>query len=150
MNEMNDVSRSFSSPDSSRALCLPDLLSFARELGREAGRQLLDWRGRAVASVKADGSVVTEADHAVDRFLFQRIQARYPDHGVLSEEADTIYGGQPFTWVIDPLDGTTNYALGVCYWGCSIAVLSGGVPLVGDFNDAATLIRADTIDRTTS
>jgi len=122
MNEVNDLPR---------ALRLPDLLSFARELGREAGRQLLDWRDRAVASVKADGSVVTEADHAVDRFLFQQIQARYPDHGVLSEEANTVYEGQPFTWVIDPLDGTANYALGVCYWGCSIAVLSGGVPLVG-------------------
>jgi len=107
------------------------LLSFARELGREAGRQLLDWRGRAAASVKSDGSLVTEADRAVDLFLRQQIRERYPDHGILSEEANTVYDGRPFTWVIDPLDGTTNYALGLCHWGCSIAVVSDGAPLVG-------------------
>jgi len=108
-----------------------DLLDFARELGREAGQQLLDWRGRANAGIKADGSLVTEADEAVDRFLFQEIRARYPDHGILSEEADTVYAGQPYTWVIDPLDGTTNFTLGVCYWGCSIAIVHHGMPVIG-------------------
>lgn len=108
-----------------------DLLDFARELGREAGRQLQDWRGRAAVSIKGDGSVVTEADREVDRYLRQQIRARYPEHGILSEEAETVYEGRPLTWVIDPLDGTTNYALGICYWGCSIALVSNGVPVVG-------------------
>lgn len=107
------------------------LLDFARELGREAGRQLLAWHGRAHAGVKSDGSVVTEADQAVDSFLSREIRARYPDHGILSEEADTLYAGQPYTWVIDPLDGTTNFALGVCYWGCSIGIVHRGLPLLG-------------------
>ena len=108
-----------------------ELLNFARHLGREAGQLLLDWSGRATASIKWDGSVVTEADHAADHYLSTEILARYPDHEIISEEAETRYTGKPFTWVIDPLDGTTNFALGVCYWGCSIALLHRGEPLAG-------------------
>lgn len=112
-----------------------ELLGFARELGQDAGRLLLEQQGRAEVSVKWDGSVVTEADLAVDRLVQQRIQASYPEHGILSEESHTVYGGaadgERFTWVIDPLDGTTNYSLGICYWGCSIAVVSEGMPVVG-------------------
>jgi myo-inositol-1(or 4)-monophosphatase len=110
---------------------LDALLGFAQDLGHEAGRQLLAWRGRAGSSLKRDGTVVTDADRAVDRWLCQAIRGRFPDHGILSEEADTAYAGRPLTWVIDPLDGTTNFALGICYWGCSIAVVSHGEPVVG-------------------
>ncbi len=110
---------------------MKELLDFARDLGRQAGRQLLNWRGRVTADVKQDGSVVTEADYALDRFLCQQIRARYPDHGIISEESSTGYQGRPFTWVIDPLDGTTNFALGLAYWGCSIALVAEGVPLLG-------------------
>jgi myo-inositol-1(or 4)-monophosphatase len=114
---------------------IEELLGFARELGQDAGRLLLEQQGRAVVSVKWDGSVVTESDLAVDRLVQQRIQASYPEHGILSEESHTVYGdaagGERFTWVIDPLDGTTNYSLGLCYWGCSIAVVSDGMPVVG-------------------
>lgn len=107
------------------------LLAFAKHLGREAGSQLLRWRSRAAAEVKHDGSVVTDADRAVDRWLSSQIRERFPDHAILSEEGDTLYAGRPLTWVIDPLDGTTNFALGICYWGCSIAVVYRGEPIVG-------------------
>lgn len=111
---------------------MDELLTFARDLGRQAGQILVDWRGRAAAELKWDGSVVTEADLAADRFLREQIRTRYPEHGILTEEASTIYAGDhPYTWVIDPLDGTNNYALGVCYWGCSIAVVAGGEPVLG-------------------
>lgn len=61
----------------------------------------------------------------------ERIHERYPDHAILSEESGTFYEGRPVTWVIDPLDGTTNYALGICYWGCSIGIVIDGRPAVG-------------------
>jgi myo-inositol-1(or 4)-monophosphatase len=107
------------------------LLSFARELAREAGGQLAAWYGRAATGTKDDGSVITEADRAVDRHLGERIRARYPDHAILSEESETYYEGRPVTWVIDPLDGTTNFALGICYWGCSIGIVVDGRPAAG-------------------
>jgi myo-inositol-1(or 4)-monophosphatase len=107
-----------------------ELLDFARELGRQAGQQLLSWRGRVDAAVKRDGSLITVADQSVDRFLNERITERYPDHAVLSEEGNTTFSGQHTTWVIDPLDGTNNFALGLAYWGCSIAVVQEGYPVV--------------------
>ena len=111
---------------------LDKLASFAREIGRQAGQILLEWRGRTTTELKSDGSVVTEADYAADRFLCQQIQARYPAHGILSEEAATVYDGErPFTWVIDPLDGSNNFSQGLCYWGCSIGIVSAGAPVVG-------------------
>jgi myo-inositol-1(or 4)-monophosphatase len=114
---------------------IEELLGFARELGRDAGRLLQEQQGRAAVSLNWDGSLVNETDLAVDRLVQQRIQASYPGHGILSEESHTVYGGaadgERFTWVIDPLDGTTNYSLGLCYWGCSIAVVSDGMPVVG-------------------
>ncbi|MBN1319174.1 MAG: hypothetical protein JXA42_27065, partial [Anaerolineales bacterium] len=61
-----------------------ELADFARELGRQAGQQLLSWRGRVDAAIKRDGSLITEADRSVDRFLLEQITARYPDHAVLS------------------------------------------------------------------
>jgi myo-inositol-1(or 4)-monophosphatase len=112
-------------------LTTTELLAFAQDLGREAGRLLKDWSGRAAATTKWDGTVVTEADHAADQYLTSEIRARYPQHEILSEEAATSYSGVPYIWVIDPLDGTNNYALGVCYWCCSIALLHQGMPLVG-------------------
>lgn len=110
---------------------MEELLQFARELAREAGEQLAALYGRAKATTKEDGSVITEADRAVDDLLQRRIRERYPDHAILSEESDTIYQGRPVTWVIDPLDGTTNYALGICYWGCSIGIVVDGRPYAG-------------------
>ena len=110
---------------------MDELLTFARQLGSAAGRLLLDYHGRAAASEKWDGTVVTEADRAADRLICQAIRERYPDHAVLSEEAETAYAGRRYTWVVDPLDGTTNYALGVCYWCCSIALVADGQPRLG-------------------
>lgn len=112
-------------------MLMQHLLDFSRQIGKEASQKLLACRGRAGVDVKADGSLVTEADREADRLLRNRIGARFPDHGILTEESSTIYEGRPVTWVIDPLDGTTNFALGICYWGCSIAVLLDGTPVVG-------------------
>jgi myo-inositol-1(or 4)-monophosphatase len=110
---------------------MEELLQFARELAGEAGDRLAALYGRAEAGTKEDGSVVTDADRAVDRYLARRIHHRYPGHAILSEESATLYDGRPVTWVIDPLDGTTNYALGICYWGCSIGVVVDGRPVIG-------------------
>lgn len=81
------------------------------------------------ANRKPDQTVVTEADLSADRLIRNAIQEHYPDDGILSEEACTEYPkNKTFVWVIDPLDGTTNFSLGLHYWGVSIARLRGGYP----------------------
>ncbi len=115
-------------------------LDFARNLADEASTLALDYFQRlttpganeAGARRKADGTLVTRADEEIDRLTARRIGERFPDHGVLSEEQITSYDpSRRYTWVIDPIDGTTNYARGLPLWGISIALLEHGVPAVG-------------------
>ena len=82
---------------------------------------------------KADDFLVTEADLASDHFLVEQISSLDPGAFILSEELNTRYpleaGDSPASiWVIDPLDGTTNFSLGLHYWGVLIAHLAGGRP----------------------
>ena len=81
------------------------------------------------AELKSDRSVITEADLAADRLISEQIHAAYPKDAILSEEADTTYPAlERATWVIDPLDGTANFAAGIPVWGVSIARVVGGQP----------------------
>lgn len=107
------------------------LHTFAHGLADQASRILLDWFGKTTAATKYDGSPVTEADLEVDRLIQQALERHYPDHGLLSEESTLVYGGHEYTWVVDPLDGTNNFANGLPLWGCSIALLREGQPLLG-------------------
>ncbi|GAB4453201.1 MAG: inositol monophosphatase family protein [Armatimonadaceae bacterium] len=82
-------------------------------------------------SRKTDGTLVTEIDREIERFLRDAISARYPDHAILGEE----YGYQGTTdaplWAIDPIDGTVNLANGVPHWGVSVGLIADGEPVVG-------------------
>lgn len=110
---------------------LDGVLAFALELARSAGSQLLGYFGQVEGERKADGTLVTMADLVVDRDVQAAIAARFPAHGVISEEASAVYGGQALCWVIDPLDGTVNFVRGLPIWGVSIALLEAGIPVLG-------------------
>ncbi len=115
-------------------LCSMNTLAFTVELAQATGQLLLDYYRPAgiAATLKADRTVVTEADLAADELLRDALTETYPDDGVLSEEAETIFpSGKNAVWVIDPLDGTTNFSLGLQHWGVSIARLVDGIPDLG-------------------
>lgn len=120
-----------SSPQPLPAGQLTELADFAHFLADEAAQRLLRWFGQTTPSLKADGSVVTQADLEVDRFIHAAVTARFPDHGLLTEETSLVFEGAPFTWVVDPLDGTNNFSNGLPLWGCSLALLYQGEPLIG-------------------
>lgn len=80
---------------------------------------------------KPDGSLVTQADQWADQELRAAIQQHFPEHGVLSEEVEHIFPDREWCWVIDPLDGTTNFARGFPIWGISLGLLYRGVPVFG-------------------
>lgn len=91
--------------------------------------------GGTATATKSDNTALTEADLAADRLIQQRIREQYPDDYILSEEGDTRYPQTPEpVWVIDPLDGTTNFAIGLHHWGVSIARLENGVPSAAALN----------------
>jgi myo-inositol-1(or 4)-monophosphatase len=109
------------------------LLEFTTNLAQEAGQELLDrfQLSGTQSELKTDLSIVTEVDLAVDRLISDAIQLHYPEDGLVSEELRPVSPeGKPAVWVIDPLDGTTNYALGLPFWGVSIARISEGWPEV--------------------
>lgn len=111
---------------------LAKLMTTAERIANGVDKILLQGFGRVNASQKADGTLVTQIDHAADQYIHQQLSTAYPDHAILSEERNTTYRPDAeFTWVIDPLDGTTNFARGLPIWGVSIALLYQGSPVLG-------------------
>jgi len=106
-------------------------LQFATQLAQETGELLKTYfHTKGIqARLKADHSVVTEADIAANTLITDSIRSAYPDHEIISEEGATLSKNNDHSvWVIDPLDGSTNFSLGLHTWGVSIARLVGGVP----------------------
>ena len=110
---------------------LTPFLSFAQGLAAEAGGLITGYFRRTSARRKSDGTLVTDADERANDLIVNAIQTAWPGHAILSEEGDTTYDPTvEYTWVIDPLDGTTNFARGFPIWGVSIALLQTGAPVV--------------------
>jgi myo-inositol-1(or 4)-monophosphatase len=105
----------------------------AESAAKEAGVLLMDYFGQEEnkPDLKKDQTLVTQADLAADRLITNIIQNQFSEDGIISEEGQTHYLGHEFTWVIDPLDGTTNFSQGLHYWGVSIALLQAGIPVYG-------------------
>jgi myo-inositol-1(or 4)-monophosphatase len=107
------------------------ILEFATATSVSVGEELLSQFGQVQAAEKADGSLVTQADRWSDATVRQAIAAAFPDHGVLTEETQHIFPDTEWCWIIDPLDGTTNFARGLPIWGISLGLLYRGTPVFG-------------------
>jgi len=109
----------------------------AERLAGEAAELSLARIGRINAKRKADNSLVTETDYAIQERITSAIIQQFPDHAILAEEHIPGAGTgvttteARFTWVIDPLDGTRNYVSRLPCFATSIAVLDRGTPVVG-------------------
>lgn len=90
----------------------------------------------AAVSVKGNDSnqVLTETDLEIGGKLIELIHTAYPDHNVIDEEKGCIDRGSRYTWVIDPIDGTSNFAAGIPTYGIILGLLDGGVPVAGGFS----------------
>ena len=104
------------------------LLELARSIALEAG-ELAARRRREGVEVAATKSsvvdVVTEADREVERLIRSRLADARPADGILGEEGGGTSGTSGLTWVVDPIDGTTNYLYGIPHYAVSIAVIEG-------------------------
>jgi len=108
----------------------PDLNpGLAALLDRVAERQREDF-GHMASSLKADGSLITSCDRWSDNMLVEGLAELYPKEGVLSEEGRQLLPATSAYWVVDPLDGTTNFAAGIPYWAISLARFEEGVPVL--------------------
>lgn len=113
---------------------LSPYLQFALELAGTAAQEIVPRFQRTDVRSKADGSPVTEADTEAERVMRELIQARYPDHGIMGEEQDDVNPDAEWCWVLDPIDGTSSFALGLPTFGTLIALLRNGHPILGVIN----------------
>ena len=90
-------------------------------------RQLKDF-GNISASSKKDGSLITSCDLWSDKTIVDGLSSIAPHEGVLSEEGGKSIPNTRAYWVVDPLDGTTNFAAGIPYWSISVARFVDGRP----------------------
>jgi myo-inositol-1(or 4)-monophosphatase len=112
------------------------VLQTAIEAAHRAGRVIAErFPAQRNITVKGYRDIVTEVDTAAESIVIDLIHQRFPDHAILSEEAGGKGIGAGYTWVIDPLDGTTNYARRVPFFCTSIGVLEDDEPLTGAIYD---------------
>jgi myo-inositol-1(or 4)-monophosphatase len=104
-----------------------------RALARDAGKIAHRGFGTSVTSMKGRHDVVTEMDREVERFIRAAIASRFPQDAIIGEEEGGGAGDR--LWLIDPIDGTANYARGLPRYCVSIGYLERGVPVLGAIYD---------------
>jgi myo-inositol-1(or 4)-monophosphatase len=98
---------------------------------KEAGRIVRKYYGKTAVTYKSDKSLVTEADSASEKIMKNILQKEFPDYPILSEETGLTGEESDYLWVVDPLDGTTNYAFQNPFYDISIALTHKGNPILG-------------------
>jgi myo-inositol-1(or 4)-monophosphatase len=112
------------------AIDIAELRGWAQECGAYARSHFNRTEGRR----KADRSYVTDVDVEIERMLDERLAARYPDYGIVGEERGRRQSADsPYTWAIDPIDGTASFVTGLPIWGVSIGLLHNSRPYLGVF-----------------
>jgi len=110
-------------------------LALAQAIAQEAAAVALDYFNRRetlVIETKRDPQdVVSIADREVENLIRDRVAAAHADDGFLGEEYGLVAGSSGFTWVVDPIDGTSPFVNGMPNWCVSIAVIEGGQPVIG-------------------
>ena len=109
------------------------MLEFAKDTARRAGLLLKEGlSGPREIRYKGEIDLVTEMDLASEKLILEAIRANYPDHAILAEESGRSESpDSPYRWVVDPLDGTTNYAHGLPIFCVSIGLEKDGEPYLG-------------------
>lgn len=110
-----------------------DYLNAAVEISREAGELQLDGLNKA-KKIEYKGNpfnIVTQVDKACEKLIVDYLKGKFPFHDILAEEGTDIKKESEWLWIVDPLDGTVNYAHGYPLFTVSIGLLHKGKPVVG-------------------
>jgi myo-inositol-1(or 4)-monophosphatase len=108
-------------------------MRIAREAASEGGKVLLEYFKDGIYRTRAkdDSSLQTTADLESERVILDIIRAAFPDHSIKSEESGMIAPtSSEYQWLVDPLDGTENFFLGIPYFSTSIALCKEGIPQI--------------------
>jgi len=124
---------------------LSGMLETAIVAARLGGQRAMEELSFIKVSIKNNSELVTQADAQCQQIIINRIKETYPDHGFIAEEGDEgkIFkqpprGDELLWWVIDPIDGTNNFAHQMLFFTVSIAVMHKGEPIIGVIFEPAT------------
>jgi myo-inositol-1(or 4)-monophosphatase len=107
-------------------------LETAVEIARESGALLANYLERRVGfELKGEFDLVTEADRASERLVVERLRSHFPSHGIVAEEGGGHESASEYTWYVDPLDGTTNFAHSFPMFNVTLGLQRAGEPVVG-------------------
>ncbi|RKD33454.1 inositol monophosphatase family protein [Thermohalobacter berrensis] len=113
---------------------LKEVLNNVKSWAKEVGKIQLEYLEKEDLKINTKSSkvdLVTEVDELSEKYILDKIKKHYPDHKILSEESGEIDLDSDYLWIIDPLDGTTNYAQGLPIFAISIALQHKGETLLG-------------------
>jgi len=107
--------------------------AFIEQLLIEASSVARENFGKVTGTSKGDDNnqVLTETDLAIGAYLVSQIRGRFPEHNVIDEEMGAIDNGSIYTWVVDPVDGTSNFASGLAEYAILLGLLKDGEPIAG-------------------
>lgn len=108
---------------------IENIMDLAREAAVEAGKYIFDHIGkiREISYKEGVNNLVTDVDRASEGIIMKKIKDAFPDHSILAEESGEHFRDEKFKWVIDPLDGTVNYAHTFPFFCVSVGVMKGPV-----------------------
>lgn len=117
---------------------LEELQSFCSEL-KDTAREIIqrELSGEMDVETKPDKSFVTSIDKAIEKVHREKIQKKYPTHGVIGEEFGELSPDAEFVWTLDPIDGTEELVFGTPLYGTIISLLHRGRPVLGLIDHAA-------------
>lgn len=116
---------------------IAELTEFALKLADVSAKIILPQFRKNIAidvKIAETWDPVTEADRSAERVIREMIEAAYPEHSIIGEEYGTKPGSSPYTWVLDPIDGTRAFVIGMPTWVTLIGLYKDGQPLVGVMN----------------
>ena len=109
-----------------------DLLKFAIQLAKESAKILLKMQKKAkIVKYKGKGDFALDADYESEQYIMKRIKEKYPEHDILTEETGHHHKKSDYLWIIDPLEGTLNYAHSLPIWAVNIGLFYKGQPFIG-------------------
>ena len=107
-------------------------LDVARELAYEGGRVMMDrFHGEKQITEKGWANIVTDVDYEVEAMMLARLKDEFPDFAILAEESGAGGSESSYMWLVDPVDGTRNYAAGVPLFGTTLALALEGEVVLG-------------------
>jgi myo-inositol-1(or 4)-monophosphatase len=116
---------------------IDDLTAFALELAEASAKIILPQFRKNIAidnKLDAGWDPVTEADRSAERVIREMIEKHFPSHGIIGEEFGNRPGTSTYSWVLDPIDGTRSFVIGMPTWATLIGLYRDGQPLLGVMN----------------